>query len=249
MNWYESLFDDRYLRFYPELFDLDFARREIEFIDRALSLNEKAAVLDLGCGFGRHSVPLASKGYTVTGVDLSAPMLSAARRLAAEQSVDVNWIERDMRSLAGMGQFDACVCLYTVFGYFDDDTNEAVLRQVRDILAPDAPFLIDVSNPLVLVSRPISETWREGPFGLRLERSAYDAITGRVVADRVLMSPEGKREELPQSSVRLYTPSELQAGLHRAGFRVEAAYGALDDVPLDPLHSPKIVLLARKLAR
>jgi SAM-dependent methyltransferase len=204
MVWYQSLFDERYLRFYPELFDLDSARREVEFIDRALALREHALVLDLGCGFGRHSVPLAAKGYRVTGVDLSAPMLSAARTLANEQGVEVDWVERDMRDLSGLGPFDACVCLYTVFGYFDDATNEHVLQSVHDLLAPSATFLIDVSNPFTLVSRPLAESWREGPFGLRLERSFYDGVSGRVMAERLLVSPDGKREVLSESSVRLY---------------------------------------------
>ncbi len=248
-DWHQMLFDDRYLRFYPEVFDLDAARREAEFIDRALALPAKASVLDLGCGFGRHSVPLAALGYRVTGLDASSSMLSAARRLAAEQRVEVNWIEQDMRELSGLGPFNACVCLYTVFGYFDDATNEAVLRAVADLLAPNGPFLLDVSNPLSLISQGPHESWREGPFGLRLERSAYDAITGRVIADRLLITPDGKREELPRSSVRLYTPSELRRLLERVGFQVEAAYGALDDAPLEPLRSPKIVYLARKLAK
>ncbi len=89
--WYQTLFDDRYLRFYPELFDLDSARHEAEFIDRALALPMNASVLDLGCGFGRHSVPLAAMGYRITGLDASLPMLSAASKLAAEHGVGL-WI-------------------------------------------------------------------------------------------------------------------------------------------------------------
>ena len=244
--WYEALFDDRYLKFYPELFDLDRAASEAAFIDRALALQSNARVLDLGCGFGRHSVPLAAMGYRVSGIDRSAPMLNAARRLAAERNVEVEWVERDMRELTGIGPFDACICLYTVFGYFDDATNEAVLKSIHGLLAPSAALLIDVSNPLGLLTRQPSETWREGPFGIRLERSAYDALRGRVIADRLLITPEGHREQLPQSSVRLYSPSELRRMLEVAGFEVEAAYGALDDEPFVPTQSAKIVFLARK---
>jgi SAM-dependent methyltransferase len=244
--WYEALFDERYLRFYPELFDLALAEREAAFIDRALSLPSAATILDLGCGFGRHAVALAKLGYQVTGADLSPPMLSAARKLADDSGVEVSLVRRDLRDLSGLGPFAACVCLYTVLGYFDDDANEAVIRSLFDRLAPDAPLLIDVSNPLALVHHLPHETWREGPFGVRLERTRYDALQGRVISSRMLVSADGTKEELPESSVRLYTPSELRHMLERAGFEVEAAYGALGDEPFAPMRSQKIVLLARR---
>ena len=100
--WFEALFDDRYLKFYPELFDLDVAERDAAFADRALSLPSGASLLDLGCGFGRHAVALAKLGYCVSGVDALTPMLNAARRLAAERDVKVDWVQRDMRSLSGL---------------------------------------------------------------------------------------------------------------------------------------------------
>ena len=52
--WFETLFDDRYPKFYPELFDLDVADREAAFVDRALSLPSGASLLDLGCVFSAH---------------------------------------------------------------------------------------------------------------------------------------------------------------------------------------------------
>jgi len=245
-SWFESLFDDRYLRFYPELLDLGQPEREAAFVDRALSVPQGTRLLDLGCGFGRHAVPLSLLGYSVTGLDLSPSMLRAARKLSDERGAQLEWLARDMRSLEGLGPFGACTCLYTVFGYFDDAENEGVLRSIASVLLPDGPFLLDVSNPLAFASHLPTETWREGSFGVRCERSRYDALSGRVITDRILLGADGRRETLPTSSVRMYTPSELRVLLERSGFEVEALYGALADEPYVAGRSSKMVLLARR---
>lgn len=148
MPWYESLFDHRYVAFYEELLDASVASRDVDFLDRAMALAEGCRILDLGCGFGRHSIELAAREYRVTGVDLSSSMLDMARASAKERGVTVELVQRDMRALSGLGPFDICICIYTVLGYFDDDENESVLRGVHDVLAPGGRLAIDLTNPL-----------------------------------------------------------------------------------------------------
>ena len=82
------------------------AAKNAEFVERALALPVGARLLDLGCGFGRHAVSLALRGYHVAGLDLSRPLLHIARDLVKECSVEVEWIQRDMRELHGLQSFD-----------------------------------------------------------------------------------------------------------------------------------------------
>jgi 2-polyprenyl-3-methyl-5-hydroxy-6-metoxy-1,4-benzoquinol methylase len=96
-HWYEELFDDRYLTFYDEVLGRGLAVADAEFVDTALALQPGSRVLDLGCGVGRHAVPLAQLGHQVTGVDLSPRMLELAAELAGEQEVTVTLERRDMR--------------------------------------------------------------------------------------------------------------------------------------------------------
>ncbi|MBI4701248.1 MAG: methyltransferase domain-containing protein [Deltaproteobacteria bacterium] len=225
-HWYEELFDGRYLAFY-ELGTPLLHTEEADLVDRALALPRQARLLDLGCGTGRHAVALALLGHHVTGVDLSPALLARAQGLARQHGAALDLVRRDMRDLAGLGPFDACVCLYTVLGYFDDEGNAAVLRAVREVLAPGGALVLDIGNPLARLARPVGETWREVAAGVTREISRYDPLAARLAAERTIFHRDGRREELPPSSVRLYAPHETARLLESAGFAVEQLHGGL----------------------
>src|SRR5512135_491590 len=117
--WFETIFDERY----PDLFEPleGNAEEEVEGILVFLALPLGAAVEDLGCGRGRHAIPLARRGYRVTGVDISDYMLQKARRSAAREGVDVEWVQEDMRTFCRRDAFDLVISLFTSFGYFSDE--------------------------------------------------------------------------------------------------------------------------------
>jgi SAM-dependent methyltransferase len=247
-EWYETLFDERYLAFYEGQLAMAASEVEAEFIDRALALAGGARILDLGCGFGRHAVPLAARGYRLTGIDLSGPMLERAAALARQRGVALELVRRDMRDLAGLGPFDACVCLYTVIGYFDDGDNERVLRGIRDIVIPGGKFLLDLTNPLAMTGGWPMTAWRETSIGITREISRYDPMTARLEAERTIFHPDGRREQLPASTVRMYAPHEVAGMLKRAGFVTERVYGALSDKPFRWKRSTRQVWISVKPA-
>jgi SAM-dependent methyltransferase len=73
----------------------------------------RGRALDLACGEGRNAIWLAKRGWTVTAVDYSGVAIERARRLGAEQHVDVEWIEADVTGFApAAGAFQLVIIAY-----------------------------------------------------------------------------------------------------------------------------------------
>src|SRR6184192_2139748 len=81
-------------------------QQEADFIQESLQVAPPAKLLDVPCGGGRHSLALAGRGYDMTGVDLSADFLNAARSQAEGQPGTTTWENREMRDLPWPGAFD-----------------------------------------------------------------------------------------------------------------------------------------------
>ena len=114
---------------------------------KALVGRPVTTILDLCCGPGRHSVAFAKQGSRVTGVDRSPFLLDRAREYAAQEDVDVRWVQDDMREYIEPGTFDCAVNLFTSFGYFDDPAdNRRVLANVHASLVPGGVFVLDLAG-------------------------------------------------------------------------------------------------------
>ena len=245
-RWYEAFFDERYLRFYPVLKQQPVASEEAATVMRLLQLEPGQRVLDLGCGTGRHSVALAGLKLEVVGLDLSEPLLEQARTTALAAGVEVRWIRRDMRELDDLGPFDACVSLYTAFGFFGDEEDLEVLRQITAVLRPGGRLLLDLTNHLGYLRRFPVEVWRETGEAVTRERNHFDAPSGFLVTHRTAFLKQGGTLELPPSRVRAYLPHEVQGMLQRAGLAVERVLGELGEVPFSWADSPSQVYLCRR---
>ena len=173
-------------------------RTEVSFVERRLPVDAYPAILDLGCGPGRHASALARLGHRVLGVDVSESAIRRARAACPEATFEV----RDMRDLRSLhGSFDGVVSLWHSFGYFDDDTNLDVLRQVRGALRPGGRAILDLYNRDHLEGRAAEQTVERGGRRVRTTRGWNGSR--QAVA---LEYPGGGRDEFEW---RLYSPEEL----------------------------------------
>lgn len=225
-DWPVAFFDDDYLRMYRPQFTPERTDAETAFIERALALPKGSSLLDLACGFGRHAIGMARRGYRVTGLDFNAHYLDIAAADAARAGVDVAWKSGDMREPGFERAFDGAYSYFTSFGYYDDRENERVLSGVAKALRPGGRFLLDVVNRDRLLTHPQQRTWSQQDDGaLLMEEVTIELLTSRVATRQILIDPTGGPQVQKEHFLRAYTCAELTALLARHGLVVRTVFG------------------------
>jgi SAM-dependent methyltransferase len=257
-SWLDTFFTSVYTDSDLELRDTGTTEAMVRCVSSALGLSPGAALMDLACGTGRHSVPLSAAGYDVTGVDLMEHYLRQARARAHDTGHHVDFVQADMRDLGGLpqGSFDAVVSLHTSFGFFDtEDENLSVLTQIRQVLVPGGKLLIDVMNRDWFLSQS-GESFGVGAdeFVVRnfdssggvtyLYEERFSALTSRI-RWHIRSVDNGTSAT---ADYRVYSAHELSSLLTRAGFDVLGLYGDYDLSPFH-VHSPHLICTATTTPR
>jgi SAM-dependent methyltransferase len=235
-----------YLYFYSLSLTEERTEAEVASIMKLLALETPLNILDLACGFGRHTNRLAALGHRMTGLDLMEGFLEIARRDAEVKKLVVDYRQGDMRKLDFHEEFDRVLLLFTAFGYFEDHENLRVLKNITRALKPDGLFLFDIPNRDGFVKNlpPCIVTERDG--NLMIDRGSFDSLSGRWYNRRVVIR-NGVRRDKP-FYVRLYNPNEILALLEQAGLKLDKMYGSWDAQPVVG-DSRRMIIVARKLHR
>jgi SAM-dependent methyltransferase len=191
---------------------------EVDFAIEELRLAPGAAVLDVGCGTGRHAIELARRGYAVTGIDVSAGMLAQARARARAARVEVDWREADAARFTPERQYDGVICLcegaFGLLGSRDDPVEQplAILRNVAAALKPGGRCLFTVLNGLRMVRRH-GRTDGQG--------AVFDPMTMTECGEHAPVVG-GKRVPLRE---RGFVPTELRLFFEVAGLDILGMWG------------------------
>ncbi|MCZ8227904.1 class I SAM-dependent methyltransferase [Flavobacterium sp.] len=142
-NWFTSWFDTPYYHILYKERNYREAQIFMDNLTHYLNLPEKAKVLDLACGKGRHAIYLSQLGYTVLGADLSENSIAEASK---NSNTHLSFKVHDMRE-PFEEKFDAIFNLFTSFGYFEDEAdNLKTLIAIKESLTETGFAVIDFMN-------------------------------------------------------------------------------------------------------
>lgn len=221
-------------------------------------------ILELGCGSGRVTVPLARDGHRVVALDQSGPMLDRLRSriaaLPAAVSSRITPVEADLRTFEVPGRFDLVIAAFNVLEHlYTRGELDACLRRVLDHLAPGGAFAFDVQLPdLAWLIRDPSRRWAKTRFTDPTTKRPmfystnhhYDPIS-QIAVIRLYYDPVDGRGpgRVVQLTQRKFFPAELEALVAHAGLRVTERYGDFFFGPLVGTSESQVLVCERPPAR
>lgn len=239
--WWEEAFGADYPSLYPHR-DLPSARREVAFL---VERGVRGRVLDLACGFGRHTAAFLERGVDAIGADYSAELLSAARNLEGVDTLHGRLVRADARALPfAAASFDAVALLFSSFGYFGPEGDAAVLAECARTVRRGGLIALDLMNPARVRADlvPQSRTPR-GP-AVAIETRVLEDEGRRVIKSVELRFPDGRVRRW-REDVRMYEPREVDALLADAHLETVERHGDFDGSPFGSDAARQIVLARR----
>ncbi|NLT96221.1 MAG: class I SAM-dependent methyltransferase [Clostridia bacterium] len=213
-----------------------------EWVDYIITHIEKAqapgkVLLDLGCGTGSICIPLAQKGYWVTGIDISAEMLTQAEQKARAAGVNINFFQQDIRELVLDFQVDIVIATFDIFNYIIEKQELIkVFQKIHGILKDGGILIFDVNTPYKL-----EKVLGENVFTYNTEElvyiweSFYERKTKICEMDLTFFSLDqktGKYIRFDETHLeRAYEENEIKEMLIKNGFSVQGIYGQLSFFP------------------
>ncbi|WP_333875951.1 class I SAM-dependent methyltransferase [Flavobacterium sp.] len=217
-NWYASWFDTSYYHILYK--DRNYREAQI-FMDNLthyLNLPEKAKVLDLACGKGRHAIYLNQLGYDVIGADLSENSIAEAQK---NENETLHFVVHDKREPFDQ-KFDAIFNLFTSFGYFDCEGDDLkTLSAIKESLSEYGFAVIDFMNtPHVIANLIPEETKTVDGITFHIKRFVTDGF----IIKEIRFEDQGQSYHFTEK-VRAYTLEDFQRMMEETGIYLLDTFG------------------------
>jgi SAM-dependent methyltransferase len=240
-EWFESFFGGTWLEVQRAFYAAEESDKRADMLERLLALRPGSRVLDVPCGNGRLTIPLARRGHTMTGIDFTPAFIADAR--AAAETLPATFLQRDMRQLDDLSGFDAAFNFWGSFGYFDDAGDEVFAAGVCKALVAGGRFLVDANLTETLMPMFQPKGWMRVADTIVLEERTFDFAGSRLEVDWTFI--RGGARETKHLSMRLYSAHEIVGVLRRAGFSSVQLLDYATEAPLT-VSSRRALVLATK---
>lgn len=237
------MFEEMYLHFYRDILTDNKTKREADFIIKQFDFDSGDQIADIPCGYGRHSIEIAKRMpfIDVNGLDISKYYLDIAENKKTQTDLsNVNFIQYDMRKLDFVNKFKLITCLYTSFGYFNDDENIKILQSFHNAIKHDGYLFLETININSIYDG-------DNVFAVKGDDRIIDITkkkwNGCIEINRNYIID--KKEYKFDYILRLYTINELSSILSNIGFTVEATYGDYTGIEYTE-NSPRMIIVAKK---
>ncbi|MGN0247242.1 MAG: class I SAM-dependent methyltransferase [Lachnospiraceae bacterium] len=203
--------------------------RQVNFLIDKLELKGNEKILDLACGFGRHSLELARRGYDVTGVDITSEYIEYATKQAQVEKLNARFICSDIRDVSFNSEFDVVLNMADgAIGYLEnEEENLKIFRVISKALKSGGRHFMDIMNGNYAETHFPCKLWDEGEKCLTLSNFEWDKETKTLIygqLDYPYGEPLPKPEMIEGNPIRLYSLDEIKGIFSDLGMSVYDSY-------------------------
>jgi len=196
----------------------------VDWIQQMLGKNN-IDILDLGCGPGLYAERFAIKGHKVTGIDFSENSIKYAKKSAAENNLNIEYMQMDYRELKIIEKYDLAVLIYLDFCVLNPDDAKNVLKNIYKSLKPEGMLLLDVINERNIDSKIMPQSWevaesgfwKETPY-IAMSRGYHYPEEKLLLNQHIVIDSEEKVDKYNFWS-RYYEEEEMKTLLEMIGYR------------------------------
>ena len=206
---------------------------DLQFYKRWLPKNKDARILELCCGTGRLTLPIAKEGYDISGVDYTASMLEQAKIKASQEGLAIEFIEADIRTLDLPEKYDLVFIPFnSIHHLYKKEDLFRALKAVKNHLKEGGLFLLDCFNPNIQFivegekeQKVIAEySTSDGREILIKHKMRYENTT-QINRIEWYYYINGQFDSMQNLDMRLFFPQELDAYLEWKGFEIIHKFG------------------------
>jgi SAM-dependent methyltransferase len=242
-EWFKGFFGGLYKRVLARQFPRGRTCADARYIKRLLRVRRGQRVLDIPCGMGRLTIPLARMGLRMTGVDLSSSYIRTAKQAAKRARVRMEFVCNDMRGIDYQNSFDAAFNWFGSFGYFSDGDNLDFTRRVFRALKPGGRFLVEGPNRRWILAN-FQPRMESDYCGVRIvQRNHWDGRTGRAVTSWTFRY--GRKVERHTSRMWIFDGAGIKSFMRSAGFKDVRLYSRVPGEGYGP-RSRRIIAVGRR---
>lgn len=226
-KWYENFFKGLNCEIWEKAISQEWTFKEVDFLINELDLVNNSRILDIPCGFGRHSVELAKRGYDVTGIDISETFIQSFKEKIDYEKLSIEVILGDILFIELNRNYSGAICMGNSFGYFTFEKMRAFVSKIASNLYKGSKFII---NSAMLAESILPNFPQKKSFVV--EGITMDITNDYNIEDSYMLSQivytKGKIKEEYVFKHYVYTLGEVKRLLKEFNLKIIGTYNSLE---------------------
>ncbi|HZF63808.1 MAG TPA: class I SAM-dependent methyltransferase [Chitinophagaceae bacterium] len=246
-NWYEDFFKGINCEIWEKAIPDDITRQEVDFLVGELNLQQGQHVLDIPCGFGRHSIELSKRGFYVTGIDISETFIKSLRNKIDSEKLNIKAIQADILTVQLSETFSGALCLGNSFGYFSAHKMKSFVEKISSSLRSGGKVIINSGMVAESILPNFSNYAKNKSYtvgNITMDVTNIYKVEDSYMISNLLYTKEGKTEEHSFKHY-VFTLGEIKRLLEQYGLRTMATYSSTSKSPYK-LGDQQVYIVAEK---